>query len=808
MSDSIRTFRLIKKQTQRFGTAACKQEMPMKKKKKTGTLRFPVRKINKTISKKLVGLFLVVMLALVGLTVRITVINASNGDEYRRIVLQNTQQQYVNRTLAFKRGDILDRNGTILATSERVYNLILDCRVANYEDTDEEGRKSQPYIEETVAALIRFFGLDEDELYLRLRSEETKNSQYQIIKKNVTMEEKEAFEAYINPTEDEIKKLPDDELLKRYRVQGVWFEETYLRVYPQNSIACDLIGFCNSSNEAAWGIEGYYSEVLNGVNGRAFGYFNADANVEQTIIQPEDGNTVISTCDVNIQQIVRKAIEDFQVRYSDGPNGTKGAKNVAVLVMDPNNGEVLAMDSSDWYDLNNPRDLTGLVDELELEAMSEEEKIEKMNAIWRNYCISDAFEPGSTAKPFTVSAALSTDSVKTTDHYFCDGYETIRGLMVRCSEYPDYHGDLDVAGGLINSCNDVLMQIGKEVGAQEFLRYQEIFNFGLRTGIDLPGENSGILYTEDTMGELELATASFGQGFTCTMIQEAAAMSSLINGGYYYKPHVVRSITDSEGNLLENKNSVMERQTVSSEVSDFIRETLGNAAKYGTGQEARVPGYSIGGKTGTAQKIPRASGKYLVSFIGFAPVEDPQVLVYVIVDEPNALKQDSSSYAQQIAKQIFTELLPYMNIFVTDTEELAAAKAEEEYLAYLRELEEEEARAAAEAEAAYEEYLRTLEAEEAETAAQAAAEAAAAEAAAQAAAQENEAARQQSEAAEAAAALGGGPADPNAQENRSNGVEYGVPDTTIPAPPAAAEDETVLNGGNDIYSEGVENEGY
>ena len=781
--------------------------MPMKKKKRTGTLSFPVRKINRTISKKLVGLFLVVILALVGLTVRITVINASNGDQYRRIVLQNTQQQYVNRTLAFKRGDILDRNGTILATSERVYNLILDCQVVNYEEEDEDGRITQPYIEPTVDALVKFFDLDEDELYTRLRSEETRNSQYQIIKKNVTMEEREAFEEYINLSDEELRKeLSDEELAERYNIQGVWFEETYLRVYPQNSIACDLIGFCNSSNEAAWGIEGYYSDVLNGVNGRAFGYFNSDADVEQTIIQPEDGNTVVSTCDVNIQQIIRKAIEDYQAKYSDGPKGTKGAKNVAVVVMDPQNGEILGMDSSDWYDLNNPRDLTGIVDPQELAVMTESEKLEKLNSIWRNFCISDAYEPGSTAKPLTVSAALSTDSVKTTDQFLCDGYETIRGLMIRCAEYPDSHGVLDVAGALINSCNDVLMQIVEKLGVQEYLKYLDIFNFGQKTGIDLPGENAGILYTEDMMGDLELATSSFGQGFTCTMIQEAAAISSLINGGYYYKPHVVKSITDSDGNLLENKNNVMERQTVSKEVSDFIRETLGDAARYGTGQQARIAGYSIGGKTGTAQKIPRSSGNYLVSFIGFAPVEDPQVLVYVVVDEPNADKQDSSSYAQGIAKQIFTELLPYMNIFPSDPEELAAAQAVAEYEAQLAAEQEEAARIAAEEEAAYEAYLAEMEAaaaEAAEEAARAEAEAAAAEAAA---ALEAAHAKEQSAAAEAAAALGGGTGQP--AEERQDGVEYGISDATIPEPPAEVVDETVLNGGNDIYSDGVENDSY
>lgn len=641
----------------------------MRKKRKTRITRFPVRKINIHIDRKLAGLFFVVLLALVALALRITWINVTSGARYKQIVLQNTQQQYVNRTTPARRGDILDRNGTILATSERVYNLILDCAVVNYESTDDDGNTTTPYVEPTIEALVEYFDADEDEIRELLTSEDTAGSQYQIIKKNVTIEEKEAFEAATDLTEEGIS---DEEYTKRYNINGVWLEETYQRVYPQNSIACDLIGFTSSTDEADWGIEGYYNEVLNGVDGRTFGYFNADSNVEQTVIQPEDGSNVVSTCDVNIQQIIRNAIADFQEKYSDGPNNTKGAENIAVVVMDPNNGEILGMDSSDWYDLNNPRDLTGIVDEEELAAMTDDEKLEKLNSVWRNYCISDAYEPGSTAKPFTLAAGLETDTVKTTDTWYCDGYEIINDTVIRCSVYPDQHGELDTGGAIVNSCNDALMQMSYKIGVEGFLRYQGIFNFGTKTGIDLPGESAGVLYTQDTMGDMELATSAFGQGFTLTMVQEASAMSSLINGGYYYKPHVVKSITDSDGNLQESISGVVERQTVSQEVSDYIREQMGQAVESGTGQAAKVAGYSMGGKTGTAEKLPRGSGNYLVSFIGFAPLEDPQVLVYVVVDEPNVESQDSSLYAQEIANQIFTELLPYMNIFADQPTELAA----------------------------------------------------------------------------------------------------------------------------------------
>ncbi len=635
----------------------------MSGKRKSGFNKFPVKKINKQISKKLVGLFFCVVLALVALAIRITYINITNGAEYSRIVLQSNQQQYGNRTIAYKRGDILDRNGNILATSERVYRLILDCSVVNYEVQDDNGDTTQPYVEPTIAALVKFFGLDEDELRQTLTADETKDSQYQVLKTDVTIEEKEKFEDYTDLSDKEkTAEMSDEEYDSRYYVNGVWFEESYDRVYPQNSLACDLIGFTNSSNEADWGIEGYYSDILNGTNGRRFGYFNSDSEVEQNIIDPEDGDNVISTCDINIQEIVRGAIEDYMTAYASEDKAA--ANNVAVLVMDPDNGEILAMDSTGWYDLNDPRNLSNYTDEATLSTLTDEQQLDMLNEMWRNYCISDAFEPGSTFKPVTVAAALETGAISEDSTYVCDGYEDINGQIIRCSAFPDYHGELDVAGGLINSCNDVLMQISYSLGQDSMLRYQSLFNFGSKTGVDLPGENSGILYDINSMGEIELATTSFGQGFTCTMVQEASAISSLINGGYYYTPHVVKTITDSDGNIVKNIDGTVQKQTVSKEISDYIRETMGQVVESGTGTGVQVDGYSIGGKTGTAQKIPRSDNKYLVSFIGFAPLDDPEVLVYVIVDEPNVADgvQADSSYAQVIAKQIFTELLPYMNI--------------------------------------------------------------------------------------------------------------------------------------------------
>ena len=651
----------------------------MKKREKQSRADAAGRKINGKMSKKLVGLFLAVILALVALAVRITYINATDGEQYERIVLSQTQQQYENRVIPFKRGDILDRNGTILATSERVYNVILDCEVVNTTTKDENGQEVQKYVEPTVEALVTVLGLDEEDIRERLTGEDTKSSQYQVLKTGISIDERKAFEEYTDTGSEENADLTKEEKEERENVRGVWFEEDYERVYPMDSQACDLIGFTYDGTTADWGIEGYYSSLLNGVDGRQYGYYNEDADVEQDIVEPVDGKNVVSTIDINVQQIIRKAMENYISQHQNGPNGKDAAANIGVVVMDPDTGAILGMDSSDWYDLNQPRDLTAFYTEEEIQAMDEETMLDNLNNIWRNFCISDAYEPGSTFKPLTVAAALENDAISEDDTFYCEGYYTVSGQMIRCAVYPGAHYELSVAGALAQSCNACLMQIGERLGTSDFVRYQNIFNFGSKTGIDLPGESSGVLFTEDEMGPVELATSTFGQGFNCTMIQEAAAFCSVINGGSYYKPHVVSAITDSSGAVVQNIDSTLERQTVSRETSDFIREALAGSMNGGSGTTAKVEGYSMGGKTGTAQKFPRSEGKYLVSFIGFAPLEDPEVVVYVVIDEPNVENQADSTYPQLVAKEIFTELLPYLNIYPDETEdgETEAGEAEQ-----------------------------------------------------------------------------------------------------------------------------------
>ena len=623
---------------------------------------------------KLVWLFGMVVLAFVGLGIRITVINASQGNQYSKQVLSQSQQKYDSRVIPFKRGDITDRNGVVLATSEKVYKVILDCKVVN---TKEE------YVEPTIKALVDVMGLDEETVRKKLEDETTKDSQYQILQSNVSINQKKAFEDYTDVSGEEAKeKLTKEEIAERSNIKGVWFEEDYRRVYPLNSTASHLVGFTYTGNSADWGIEGYYSSTLNGVNGRQFGYYNSDADVEQNIIDPINGNSVESTIDLNIQQVVEKYISNFMDGMANGPRGAEGAANVGVIVANPKNGEILAMATDNPYDLNDPRDLTSYYSQDEINGMDNDTMLENLYGIWKNYCISDAFEPGSTVKPLTIGAALDADVVQPSDTFVCDGYQMFGGTRIRCIIYPGAHGTETLSDLIKHSCNDGLMQIGALLGSEEFLKYQKIFNFGATTGIDLPGEATGILHTEENLssGSTELASASFGQGYTCTMIQEIAAICSVINGGYYYQPHVVSKILNEDGDVIKDVQPVVTKQTVSSDVSALIRQYMGTVMESdGTGAAAKVDGYSMGGKTGTAQKYPREEKKYLVSFIGFAPLDDPQVVVYVVVDEPNTEYQANSLYAQYIYKGVMTEILPYLNIF-QDEEVTDKANAKMTYL--------------------------------------------------------------------------------------------------------------------------------
>lgn len=601
--------------------------------------------------KKLVILFSFVLLALVGLLVRITFINATSGNKYKKQVLSQAQQRYESRVLPAKRGDIYDRNGNLLATSNKVYNVILDCKAVN---SDED------YIEPTVRALVDILGLDEEDIRDRLADTRTMNSQYQILKKQLSMDEKKSFEEYCTVEED--SGLSDSQIKERSNVKGVWFEEDYLRSYPFNEAACDTVGFTFSRDVADWGLEGYYNSTLTGVDGRQYGYFNNNSDVEQTIIAPTNGKSIETTIDIGAQQIVESWVNAF--------NDWMGAEHVGVIVEDPNTGEILAMDGGDRYDLNNPRDMSKVHTKEEIKAMNDEETVEALSAMWSNYCVTDAYEPGSTVKPIVMASALEKGAIKEADTFVCDGgqgFGANNDPFIKCAAYPNAHGTETLGEVIANSCNDGMMQLAERMGAEQFIKTQSVFNFGTRTGIDLPNEGSGIIHTTDTMGETELACSAFGQGFTCTMIQEINAMCSVINGGYYYQPHLVKAIKDSSGGIVKSIEPTLLKQTISSGISSDIRSYMELSVKQGTSRTSKVQGYSSGGKTGTAEKYPRGNHKYLVSFIGFAPVERPEVVIYVVVDEPNVEDQANSTYAQFIAQGILSQLLPYLNIIPDET---------------------------------------------------------------------------------------------------------------------------------------------
>lgn len=596
------------------------------------------RKFSKTMQRKLVMLFAAIVLAFVFLVGRITYINAASGDKYTKLVLD--QQQYGSRTIPFKRGDVVDRNGTKIATSERIYNVILDMKVM---------LSKEEYIEPTIQVLEDCFGIAEEDV--RTLMDKNPTGRYNILKKGVDYATAQKF----NKIESDSEKYPN--------VKGIWLEEDYVRKYPYNTLASDVIGFTVDGNVGSNGIEASYNSILNGTDGREYGYQDESTSFEQTVKEPENGQTVMSTIDLQVQSIVEKHILEFNEEHKNQAREGEGSLDTAVIVMNPQNGEILAEASYPNYDLNNPRDLTKYYTEEQIEAMSDEEKLDTLNSLWNNFCVSDTYEPGSTFKPFVISAGLETGVLTGEESYTCGGVLHVGDHDIHCSNR-DGHGTQTLKRALENSCNVALMQIGESMGAEEFTRYQELFGFGEMTGIDLPGEASteGLLYEAENMDAASLATNAFGQNFNVTMTQLVASFCSLVNGGNYYEPHVVKQIQDENGNVTETKDPVLVRKTISKETSDIIKDYMYGVVEEGTGKSAAVEGYAIGGKTGTAEKLPRRNGKYLVSFIGYAPQENPQVVVYVVVNEPNAQGQANSGFATELASKIMGEIFPYLGI--------------------------------------------------------------------------------------------------------------------------------------------------
>ena len=556
------------------------------------------------------------------------------------------QMDYDSKTIPFKRGDIRDRNGTVLAASEKVYNLVLDPYVV----LNSNGECTKP----TAEAIEEFFGIDASEVYKVL--DDSPESRYIVMAKELDYDTVKAYQNFMD-SEDESDKE------KSAYVKGIWFEEEYLRKYPYDSLAAALIGFTVKGNEGTWGIEGYYNDMLNGTDGREYGYLSEESDFERTTVGAVNGYNVVSTIDLNIQWIVEKYITKL--------NNERGSENTGVIVANPNTGEILAMASAPTFNLNDPRDLSTYFTEDEIEAMSDEEIVNFYNKVWRNFCVSDTFEAGSTIKPLTIGAALDEHKVSTEDSFFCDGGEDLfdgSGTQHIACHNTYGHGTTTLQEAIMWSCNDALMQIGAKLGTSDMLRYHHLYGFGEYTGIDLPGEASAesLIFNESTMGSFELATSAFGQGFNLSMVQMVAAFSSIVNGGHYYRPHVVKEIVTDGGNVVKSFDKVLVQNTLSEETCNWLKEamhqTVSDDGVNTSGTAARVEGYTIGGKTGTAEKVPRGSGKYVVSFIGFAPVENPQVVVYVVVDELQDNQEDSSA-PTKMAGDILSEVLPYLQIF-------------------------------------------------------------------------------------------------------------------------------------------------
>lgn len=654
------------------------------------------KKFTTLMQKKLAILFFLVLLAFGYLSVRLVLINRDSGDQYKKQVL--SQQQYNSSTIPFKRGTIEDCNGTTLAYSEKVYNLYIDVKQMCLDNGI--------HVEPTLNALQKCF----PQLDMNMVRDYVKNypdSQYKILLKNLSYDQMNSFQKLDTQTVS-----ADDGTLEP-AIQGTAFEVSYIRKYPYNSLACDVLGFVQNNDEGQYGLEEYYNDTLNGTDGREYGYMNDDSALERTVKPAVDGKTIVTSIDTNIQSIVEKHIKEFNDQYADSCRQGPAADNIGCIIMNPNTGEIYAMASYPVFDLNDPGNMEGIdlsaysdllsgngISISQDAAVSGDEAASGnaaspsvsandilKNAVWKNFCISDTYEPGSTMKPFTVAAALDSGKITGNETYNCTGALEVGGHLIHCHNRLG-DGLLTVQQGIAKSCNVVLMNVAFALGKTEWLRYNRNFNFGLKTNVDLAGEvNASANSFGEDMGQTDLAVASFGQGFNVTMIQMISGFSALINGGYYYQPHLVDKVLNSEGAVISDVKPRVVKQIVSNSTSDKIREfcntVVMSPSDQCTGWSARPAGYTMGGKTGTAEKLPRSAKNYLVSFMGYVPADDPKVVCYVVIDHPNAEKQDNARLATVLCRDIMTEVLPYLNIFpteqLTDAEKAELQSAEGDF---------------------------------------------------------------------------------------------------------------------------------
>ena len=518
------------------------------------------------------------------------------------------------RDIKAARGKLLDANGTVLATNKSV------CTISVIHNQMEEPEKA-------IAMLVKELGISEETARKRVE----KVSSIERVKTNVAKETGDAIRAY--------------------GLSGVKVDEDYKRYYPYGTLASKVLGFTGADNQGILGLEVKYDEYLQGTNGKILTLTDARGieieNAGESRLEPVNGYDLCLSLDYNIQMYCEQAAKKVCTK--------KSADSVSVIVMNPQNGELMAMVNYPEFDLNDPFTLVGDTGE----SVSAEEKQNLLNKMWRNQCISDTYEPGSTFKIITAAAALEEGVVKLDDTFYCPGYKIVEDRRIRCARTTG-HGAETFETGIMNSCNPVFMELGERLGAENFAGYFKQFGLLSKTNIDLPGEAGTIMHKTENIGPVELATISFGQSFQITPIQLVTTVSSIINGGTRVTPHFGVSVQDADGNTVKTFSYETHENICTAETSETMRYLLEKVVSEGTGKNAKIEGFSIGGKTATSQTLPRSDHKYISSFLGFAPADNPQVLVLVVINNPQGIYY-GGTIAAPVAKEIFENILPYLD---------------------------------------------------------------------------------------------------------------------------------------------------
>ncbi|HJD34006.1 MAG TPA: peptidoglycan glycosyltransferase [Candidatus Mediterraneibacter tabaqchaliae] len=571
-------------------------------------------KKNKTYNKKkIMVVFLCAALVLAALIGRLVYLMIFDADYYQELAQDLHERE---REIKAARGEIVDRNGVVLATNRTV------CTISVIHSQVEKP-------EEVISVLSRELELDEAEV----RKKVEKVSSMEKIKTNVD------------------KEVGDR--IRGYDLAGVKVDEDYKRYYPYDELASRVLGFTGGDNQGIIGLEVKYEEYLKGINGTILTVTDARGvelnGVAEDRIEPVPGETLQVSLDYNIQSYCQQAAEKVMEE--------KQAEAVSILLMNPQNGEIYAMVNVPEFNLNEPYELDTGADEATL---TDEELQDELNQMWRNRCINDTYEPGSVFKIITSSACLEEGVVSLDDTFFCPGYRIVEDRKIRCHKVGG-HGQETFVQGIQNSCNPVFMDIGLRLGADRFYEYFEEFELMKLTNIDLPGEAGTIMHRKEDIGTVELATMTFGQSFQVTPIQMAVTVSSIVNGGNRVTPHVGTAVLDREGNVVEEFEYEAESGIVSEETSETMRMLLKSVVAEGSGKNAYLEGYSIGGKTATSQTLPRSANKYISSFLGFAPADDPQILGMVIIHDPQGIYY-GGTIAAPVLRSIYDNVLPYLGI--------------------------------------------------------------------------------------------------------------------------------------------------